>query len=85
MAMVIGSRPETSSSLFSPGYTMASVIANEFGEARGALHLAALAEIGVLLFVVTLAFNVAARVLVSRVRGPAFAARAVRPSEDDDA
>jgi len=84
VAMVIGSRPETSSSLFSPGYTMASVIANEFGEARGALHLAALAEIGVLLFVVTLAFNVAARVLVSRVRGPAFAARAVRPTEDDD-
>lgn len=84
VAMVIGSRPETSSSLFSPGYTMASVIANEFGEARGTLHLAALAEIGVLLFVVTLAFNVAARVLVSRVRGPAFAARAVRPTEDDD-
>lgn len=84
VAMVIGSRPETSSSLFSPGYTMASVIANEFGEARGALHLAALAEIGVLLFVVTLAFNVAARVLVSRVRGPAFAARAARPTEDDD-
>lgn len=85
VAMVIGSRPETSSSLFSPGYTMASVIANEFGEARGALHLAALAEIGVLLFVVTLAFNVAARVLVSRVRGPAFAARAARPTEEDDA
>lgn len=85
VAMVIGSRAEISSSLFSPGYTMASVIANEFGsEARSSLHLAALAEIGVLLFVVTLGFNVAARVLVARVRGPAYAARAVRPTEEED-
>ncbi|MBS2017783.1 MAG: phosphate ABC transporter permease subunit PstC [Deltaproteobacteria bacterium] len=83
VAMVVGSRPEITSSLFSPGYTMASVIANEFDEARAPLHVAALAEIGLLLFVVTLAFNVAARGLVARVRGPAFAARVVRSDEEE--
>ncbi len=82
VAMVIGSRPEISGSLFAPGYTMSSVIANEFAEAREPLHLAALAEIGLLLFVLTLAFNVGARVLVARVRGPAFAARAARVQEE---
>ncbi len=71
VAMVVGSRAEITGSLFSPGYTMASVIANELAEASSTLHLAALAEIGLLLFMVTLAFNVAARVLVSRVRGSA--------------
>lgn len=76
VAMVIGSRPEISSSLFSPGYSMASVIANEFGEARAPMHIAALAEIGALLFVLTLTFNVVARGLVARVRGPAFAPHA---------
>ena len=78
VAMVVGSRPEISASLFAPGYTMSSVIANEFAEATSQLHVAGLAEIGMLLFAVTLAFNVAARVLVARVRGPAFAARAAR-------
>ena len=70
VAMVVGSRADITGSLFSPGYTMASVIANEFAEATSALHVAALAEIGLLLFAITLAFNVAARLLVSRVRGP---------------
>ena len=69
VAMVVGSRADITSSLFSPGYTMSSVIANEFAEATTTLHVAALAEIGLLLFAVTLAFNVAARLLVSRVRG----------------
>ena len=48
---------------------MASVVANEFPVATDTLHVAALAEIGLLLFVVTLVLNIAARVLVSRVRG----------------
>lgn len=68
MAAVVGSRPEISSSLFSPGYTMASVVANEFPVATDALHVSALAEIGLLLFVVTLVFNIVARLLVARVR-----------------
>lgn len=83
VAMVVGSRAEITGSLLSPGYTMASVVANEFAEARTTLHVAALAEIGLLLFAVTLAFNVAARILVSRVQGPeAMFTRIVRPEED---
>lgn len=66
VAMVIGSRPEISSSLFSPGYTLASALANEFAHATRPLHVAALAELGLVLFVVSLAFNVLARVLVAR-------------------
>lgn len=79
VAMVVGSRADITGSLLSPGYTMSSVIANEFAEATTTLHVAALAEIGLLLFAVTLAFNVAARLLVSRVRGAesAIAAAAV--------
>ncbi|HEY5960060.1 MAG TPA: phosphate ABC transporter permease subunit PstC [Polyangiaceae bacterium] len=67
ITMVIGNRAEISASLFAPGYTMASVIANEFTEATGDLYLAALAEVGLLLFVVTLLLNVIARLLVWRV------------------
>lgn len=74
VTMLIGNRAEISMSLFAPGYTMASVIANEFTEATEDLHLAALAEIGFLLFVVTVLLNVVARVLVWRVeRRGAFA------------
>jgi phosphate transport system permease protein len=68
VAAVVGSRADVSLSLFSPGYTMSSVIANEFPDASSPLHVAALAEVGVLLFVVTVAFNVAARILVGRKR-----------------
>ncbi|HEX6765127.1 MAG TPA: phosphate ABC transporter permease subunit PstC [Polyangiaceae bacterium] len=70
VTMVIGNRAEISASLFAPSYTMASVLANEFTEATGELHLAALAEIGFLLFVVTVLLNVVARLLVSRAAGP---------------
>lgn len=64
VAAVVGSRAEVSLSLFSPGYTMSSLVANEFPAATTDLHVAALAEVGVALFVVTVAFNVAARILV---------------------
>lgn len=67
VTMVIGNRPQIASSLFAPGYTMAAVIANEYTEATGDLHLSALAEIGLLLFAVTLALNALARLLVWRV------------------
>jgi phosphate transport system permease protein len=70
VTMVIGNRPEVSLSLFAPGYTMASVIANEFSEATGDLYLAALIEIGLLLFVLTVIVNAIARLLVWRVGGP---------------
>jgi phosphate transport system permease protein len=67
VTMVIGNRPEVSASLFAPSYTMASVIANEFTEATGDLYLAALSEVGLILFAVTLALNMVARLLVWRV------------------
>ncbi|HEX3595234.1 MAG TPA: phosphate ABC transporter permease subunit PstC [Polyangiaceae bacterium] len=75
VTMVIGNSPEIKASLFAPAYTMASVIANEFAEATGDLHLASLAEIGLLLFVVTLLLNVIARLLVWRVAGPSGGTR----------
>ena len=67
ITMVIGNRAEISASLFAPSYTMASVIANEFTEATSELYLSALAEIGLLLFVVTVLLNIVARLLVWRV------------------
>jgi len=67
ITMVIGNRSEISLSLFAPSYTMASVVANEFSEATGSLYVSALAEIGLLLFVVTVLLNVVARLLVWRV------------------
>ena len=74
ITMVIGNRAQISTSLFAPSYTMASVIANEFTEATGDLYLSSLAEIGLLLFVVTLLLNIAARLLVWRVAGRTRAA-----------
>jgi phosphate transport system permease protein len=68
VTMVIGNRPEISASLFAPGYTMASVLANEFTEATGDLYLAALTEVALLLFAVTLLLNLVARLLVRRTR-----------------
>ena len=64
VTMVIGNRPEIAKSLFAPGYTMASVIANEFSEASGDLYLSALIEIGLVLFLLTIVVNIFARLLV---------------------
>jgi phosphate transport system permease protein len=75
VTMVIGNRPEVAVSLFAPGYTMASVIANEFAEATSDVYLAALIEIGLLLFVVTVVVNALARLLVWSVGGPVKAVR----------
>jgi phosphate transport system permease protein len=62
--MVIGNRPEIAKSLLAPGYTMASVIANEFSEATGDTYLSALIEIGLALFIVTIIVNIVAQFLV---------------------
>lgn len=64
VTMVIGNRPEIAKSLFAPGYTMASVIANEFSEATGDLYLSSLVEIGLALLLVTLIVNALAQLLV---------------------
>ena len=76
VTMVIGNRPEVAVSLFAPGYTMASVLANEFTEATSDLYVSALVEIGLLLLVVTVAVNGLARLLVWSVGGPARGGRA---------
>ncbi|MHB1096711.1 MAG: phosphate ABC transporter permease subunit PstC [Gemmatimonadaceae bacterium] len=68
VTMVIGNRHELSASLFAPGYTLASLIANEFAEATADLHLSALMAAGATLLAVTLAVNAMARWLVWRVR-----------------
>ncbi|MBZ5627468.1 MAG: phosphate ABC transporter permease subunit PstC [Acidobacteriia bacterium] len=64
VTMVIGNRPEIAKSLFAPGYTMASMIANEFSEATSQLYLSAIVEIGLALFLLTLVVNGLARLLV---------------------
>ena len=64
VTMVIGNRPEIAKSLFAPGYTMASVLANEFSEATGDVYLSALVEIGLALFLITIVVNALARFLV---------------------
>jgi phosphate transport system permease protein len=64
VTMVIGNRAEIAKSLFAPGYTMASVIANEFSEATDDLYLSALIEIGLALFIVTIVVNVIAQFLI---------------------
>lgn len=67
VTMLIGNRPEIAASLFAPGHTLASVIANEFAEATTPLHTSALMACGAVLLGVTLVVNVIARWLVSRV------------------
>ncbi len=76
VTMVIGNTPQIAKSLFAPGYTMASVIANEFTEATGDLYLSALVEIGLALFLVTLVVNALARLLVWTITGGSARVRA---------
>ena len=64
VTMVIGNTPTISSSLFSPGYSIAAVIANEFTEATGDMHLSALIELGLVLFLLTFILNGLARLLM---------------------
>ncbi len=67
VTMVIGNNLDASYSLLHPGYTMASIIANEFTEATFDLYLHALIEIALVLFVITLLLNLVARLLIWRV------------------
>ncbi len=78
VTMVIGNSPKASWSLFAPQYTMSAVIANEFTEAVGPIHVDALVEIGLVLFAITLFVNLASRGLIWRMnRPPKRRARAV--------
>jgi phosphate transport system permease protein len=67
VTMVIGNSIEGSYSILRPGYTMSSIIANEFAEAVSKIHTEVLIEIGLILFVMTLVLNSIARLLVWRV------------------
>jgi phosphate transport system permease protein len=69
VTMVIGNRPEIAKSLFAPGYTLASVIANEFTEATTDTYLSALFEIGLVLLGVTVVVNIFAQLLLKTLAG----------------
>ena len=64
VAMVVGNTPVISASLFSPGYSIASVIANEFTEATGDLYLQSLVYLGLVLFLLTFLLNGIARLMI---------------------
>ncbi|CAF0702619.1 phosphate ABC transporter permease subunit PstC [Candidatus Methylacidithermus pantelleriae] len=69
VTMVVGNRPEIVLSLLSPGYTLASVIANEFTEATTTTYLSALFELGLILLGLTVVVNVLAQILIETVKG----------------
>ena len=70
VTMVVGNRPEIAASLFAPGYTMASVVANEFTEATTDIYLSGLFEIGLVLLGVTVLVNALAQLLLKAFSGP---------------
>src|SRR6266508_1429098 len=78
VTMVIGNRHDIGVSVFQPAYTMAAAIANEFSEATTSMYLAALFEVGLILFVVTVLVNAAARLLIWHVaHGTAVGSKAL--------
>ena len=70
VTMVIGNSPQIVKSLFAPGYTLASVVANEFSEATTDTYLSALFEIGLVLLGVTVLVNALAQLLLKTFAGP---------------
>ena len=67
VTMVIGNRPQITTSLFQPAYTIAAALANEFSEATIGIYISALIELAAVLFVISLIVNAIARWLVWRV------------------
>lgn len=65
--MVVGNQAQVPDSLFAPASTMASVIANEFGDPSGSLHAPALMELGLILLLTSLLLNLVARLVVKRL------------------
>jgi len=64
ITMVVGNDTTLHASWFAPGYTIAAILANEFAEATGKMYTAALVELGLVLFLVTIVINALARLLV---------------------
>ncbi len=78
VTMVIGNRHDIGLSVLQPAYTMAAAIANEFSEATTSMYLAAIFEVGLILFVLTVVVNAIARLLIWRVaRGAAVGSKAL--------
>jgi phosphate transport system permease protein len=77
VTMVIGNTPQIAASLFKPGYTLASVLANEFTEATTDIYLQALFEIGLVLFGTTILANLVAQLLLQTL-GTTSTTRAVQ-------
>ena len=68
VTLVIGNSSRAiSASLFTPGYTIASAIANQFTEADSEIYFSAIVELGLVLLLVSAVFNIIARVLVARM------------------
>ena len=68
VTMVIGNTPKISASLFDPSYSMAAVIANEFAEATSDMYVHSLIAIALTLFVITVAVNGLARLLIYKTK-----------------
>jgi phosphate transport system permease protein len=66
VTMVIGNTSLLPTSIFAPGNTMASVIANEFTEADHTVYLSALIELGLVLFVVTVIINMIGKRIIKK-------------------
>jgi phosphate transport system permease protein len=71
VTMVIGNDPRIKASLFAPAYTIAAVIANEFTEAVGDIHLQTLVQLGLVLFALTIIINGLARIVILTTTGKA--------------
>jgi phosphate transport system permease protein len=76
VTMVIGNSTDISASLFAPGSTLASAIANQFSEAVDDTYRSALFELGLVLLLVTIVTNILAHLLVGAASGPKDAAHA---------
>lgn len=80
VTLVIGNAARIGETIFSPGYTLAAVIANEFGEAASdPVHKAALIAAGLVLFILTLIVNAIARWFVTRAERKMLAGTQVTP------
>jgi phosphate transport system permease protein len=66
VTMLIGNTHAIPTGIFSPGNTMASVIANEFSEATGQLYTSALIEMGLFLFIVATVINIFGKQVIKR-------------------
>ncbi len=73
VTLVIGNVMQLPKTIFSPGNTLASVIASQFTEASGSLHLAAMIELALVLFIITTIINAISHQVIIRMGGEVHA------------